>query len=335
MTTGLWRKKDGGPGPAVAAACEVAIENPSARRAHGPAARKGPRAAQAAWALIHRLLKPVVADSFGLAGLVIILLFAAVSLFDHSIAPFGAFDYLDGPDGGLAILNPPGAEFLFGTNYQGQDIFSQTVLGAAVTLKVGLLTGILVAFFGTTVGVVSGYYGGWVDYVLMRIVDVFMGVPALPFIILVITLTGSELWIIIFVFAGLFWRTSARVIRSAVLSIRELQYVTAARAAGASNARIIFVHILPNVAPLAFLYVVFGTGFGVMAEASLSFIGLSDPTVCSWGYMLYQAFQSASMREAWWTVVAPGVCLSLFLAAIFMIGRAYEETLNPRLRRVR
>jgi peptide/nickel transport system permease protein len=185
---------------------------------------------------------------------------------------------------------------------------------------------------GTAVGLFSGYFGGWVDHVLMRLTDIAFGIPFLPFALIVISVTTPSVWVTIVLITLFMWRTTARVIRSQVLSLRERPFIWAARAAGASDLNILFFHIGPNVLPFSFLYAAIGVSAGVMLEAGLSFIGFGDPHVLSWGQMLNFAFNAGAMRNAWWWVLPPGLCLSLFVTAAFMITRGYEEVINPRLR---
>jgi peptide/nickel transport system permease protein len=268
-----------------------------------------------------------------MAGATIVGFFVIVALAAPLLAPYNPYAYQYLPNGALARMQPPNTSFLLGTNYYGQDVLSQLIRGSTVTLLVGLLSGVFIGFFGTAVGMVAGYFGGFVDDALMRVVDVFMGVPTLPFAIVVVTVAGPSIEHIIFVITLLFWRTSARVIRSSVLTLRELGYMRAARVAGSSHLRMLLVHVLPNVLPLTFLYVVFGAGAAVLTEASLSFLGLGDPFVVSWGQMLYFAFTTASIRVAWWWVLPPALCVIAFMSGLYFIGRAYEEYLNPRLRR--
>jgi peptide/nickel transport system permease protein len=283
--------------------------------------------------LLGRQARILRADSFGLVGFSIVGLFVVVALAAPLLAPYNPYTYQHLSNGTLARMQPPSADFLLGTNYYGQDVLSQLIRGSTVTLLVGLLSGMFIGFAGTAVGMVAGYFGGFVDDVLMRVVDVFMGVPTLPFAIVVMAVAGPSIEHVIFVITFLFWRTSARVVRSSVLSLRELGYMRAARVAGASHVRMLLVHVLPNVLPLTFLYVVFGAGAAVLTEASLSFLGLGDPFVVSWGQMLYFAFTTASIRVAWWWVLPPALCLIAFMSGLYFIGRAYEEHLNPRLRR--
>ena len=165
----------------------------------------------------------------------------------------------------------------------------------------------------------------------MRVTDLAFAVPFLPFAVILVALLQPSLWNIILTISCLMWRTTARVIRSQVLSIKQQTFVKAARVAGASHARIIYLHIFPNVLPMALLYVAFGISWAVLSEASLSFLGFGDSNRMSWGQMLYFAYTSASIRTAWWWTVPPGVCITLFVLSVFLIGRQYERHVNPRL----
>ena len=248
------------------------------------------------------------------------------------IAPHGPFEVVYRADHSVLRLSPPTWRALFGTTNQGMDVFSQLLWGTRVALLVGLLSAIGSVMLGTVVGLVAGYFGGWIDEVLMRLTDVAFGIPFLPFAMVVISITHPSLGLVILLVVFFLWRTTARVIRAQVLSLRARPFVWAARAAGAGHVRILLHHITPNVLPLSFLYAAIGVQAGVMLEAALSFLGYGDPNAMSWGTMLNAAFQAGAMRTAWWWVLPPGVALSLFVVAIFMITRAYEELLNPRLR---
>jgi peptide/nickel transport system permease protein len=201
-----------------------------------------------------------------------------------------------------------------------------------VALVVGLLSALGSVIIGTLIGLAAGYFGGWVDEVLMRATDVAFGIPFLPFAMVVISIATASLPLIILLVIFFLWRTTARVIRSQVLSLKTRPFVWAAKAAGAGHLKILFLHIMPNVLPLSFLYIAMGVQAGVMLEAALSFLGFGDPHVQSWGIMLNAAFSAGAMRSAWWWVLPPGIALSLFVLSVFAVGRAYEEILNPRLR---
>ena len=180
------------------------------------------------------------------------------------------------------------------------------MLGTRQTVLVGFVTAILIGFIGTNVGLISGYFGGVVDEVLMRITDFFYAIPFLPFMMVMVALIDRSLPVIIGSMAFIFWRTAARVVRAQVLTLKTRPYVLAARASGAGHLRIMYVHILPNVLPLGLLYLIFGAAWAILTESSLSFIGLGDPNHLSWGLMLNQAFVTGSIRYAWWWVVPPG-----------------------------
>jgi peptide/nickel transport system permease protein len=268
----------------------------------------------------------------GAAGLVVVLLFIAIAALAPLIAPYGAFEVVYNADHSVIRLSPPSWQNWFGTTNQGMDVFSQLVWGSRVALIVGLLSAIGSVVLGTLIGLVAGYFGGWIDEALMRMTDVAFGIPFLPFAMVVISIAKPSLGLVILLVVFFLWRTTARVIRAQVLTLKTRPFIWAARAAGAGDLQILFRHITPNVLPLSFLYMAIGVQTGVMLEAALSFLGFGDPNVLSWGIMLNAAFQAGAMRSAWWWVVPPGIALSLFVIAVFMITRAYEERLNPRLR---
>jgi peptide/nickel transport system permease protein len=262
----------------------------------------------------------------------VVLLFIAVAALAPLIAPYGPFEVVYHADHSVIRLSPPSFQNWFGTTNQGMDVFSQLVWGSRVALIVGLLSALGSVILGTLIGLVAGYFGGWVDEVLMRLTDIAFGIPFLPFAMVVISIAKPSLGLVILLVVFFLWRTTARVIRAQVLTLKTRPFIWAARAAGAGDVQILFRHITPNVLPLSFLYMAIGVQTGVMLEAALSFLGFGDPNVLSWGIMLNAAFQAGAMRSAWWWVVPPGVALSLFVIAVFMITRAYEERLNPRLR---
>ncbi|ELY26563.1 binding-protein-dependent transport system inner membrane protein [Natrialba magadii ATCC 43099] len=224
-------------------------------------------------------------------------------------------------------------DHLLGTTSEGYDIFSQMIYGTRPTLIVGLAAAVFTAGFGTSVALVAGYYGGKVDDVLMRIVDIAYGLPLLPTVILMVAMLGPSFVNVIIAVVLLQWRSSARVIRSQVLSLRERPFVQAAKVTGASDFRIITRHIAPNVMPLMFLYGAFAIAWGILTEAGVSFIGLGDPSQVSWGTMLQGAHTyNALYHGAWWWFLPPGICIALVVISGFLIGRGYEEITNPALR---
>lgn len=267
----------------------------------------------------------------GWCGLVFLLLLFVVSIAGAAIAPYAPsqIHHLHGDT--IAQLEPPSARFLLGTTYYGRDVLSQLIAGTRTAFVVGVISAVFITFIGTNIGLISGYIGGRVDDVLMRLTDIAFSLPFLPFAVVLVALLEPSLWNIILTISALMWRTTARVIRSQILSLKERPFIRAARVAGASDLRIMYVHLLPNVLPMSMLYVAFGTAWAVLAEASLSFLGFGDPERISWGQMLYAAYLTGSIRHAWWTAVPPGLCITLFVMAVFLIGRDVETLANPRL----
>lgn len=272
-------------------------------------------------------------DNFAVVGVAILAIFILLAIIGPWLAPYEPFKAMMTETGRLNRLSPPNATHLLGTTAFGNDVLSQFLHGFRVALIVGLVAAVAVGFISTVFGVLSGYFGGYVDDFLMRLTDIALSIPTLPFAIVAVALLGPSIENIILVITILFWRNGARIIRSAVLTERERVYVKWARAAGASHFHIIMRHILPNIVRIVFLWVTMSVAFAILTEASLSFLGLGDPTVVSWGQMLNTAFSSGNLRTAWWWVVPPSLALVLLVSSLYLIGRAYEEQTNPRLRR--
>jgi len=268
-----------------------------------------------------------------LVGFATYLVFVVVAVLAGVIAPYDPTEILFTDDGQLAASLPPSAAHLLGTTNLGRDVFSQLVLGARPSLLVGITAALAVASVGSLVGLVAGYLGGWVDRALMRLADLVLGLPFLPFVIVLVALAGASLQHIVFAVALLLWPNAARVIRSQVLTLSQGQFVEAARVTGASEWRIMFVHIAPNIVPLAFLYGSIAVGWAILTEASLSFLGFGKADTISWGTMLQDAYASQALdRQQFSWFVPPGICLVLVVLAGFLISRGYEELLFPKLR---
>jgi peptide/nickel transport system permease protein len=222
--------------------------------------------------------------------------------------------------------------YALGTDAQGRDIFSQLMWGSQIALTVGLLAAAGSIGIGTIIGLVSGYSGGRIDSILMRFTDVILVLPGLPFLIILAAVLGPSYWNIIFVLTIIGWPGTARVIRSEVLSLKERPFIDSARVTGASNIRIMFKHLAPNVMPLAFLYMTLAVSGSILSEAALSFLGLGDVNTASWGQML-QAVQTENVLAAWWWLMPPGIAITFISLAFYLIGRAFEQIVNPRLRK--
>lgn len=272
-------------------------------------------------------------DRLALIGLIIFAVFFLIAVFAPLIAPFDPLEVIE-EDGVWLANKKPGERFLLGTTNVGRDIFSQLIHGSRSALLVGFSAATAVAVIGTVIGLLAGYYGSWIDTVLMWAADVAFGIPFIPFTIVLVSFLGLSIWNVVFAMAILLWRDTSRVIRSQVLVIKEQAFVSGGKVSGASDLRIIFVYITPSILPLTFLYGSLAIGWAILAEAAVSFLGFSDPNTVSWGFMLQDAFLSLALtRGAFYWFIPPGLCIMLTVMAGFFIGRGYEEVLFPRLRR--
>ena len=282
--------------------------------------------------MVKNLFNVLKKDPYALTGVLIYLFFILVAIFADLIAPNDPLRILFN-SGGLARNIDPGREFLLGTTSNGRDIFSQLVYGSRNALYVGLTAALAVALVGTIVGLISGYFGGWLDNLIMRCADITLGIPFLPFVIVLAAFLGPSSWNVVIAISILLWPNSGRVIRSQVLSLRERAYIESAKVSGCSNLRIIFVHIGPNILPLSFLYGSIAIGWAILTEASISFLGFGPSDVISWGYMLQDAYSSQALSlGAYFWFIPPGVCIVLMVVAGFFISRGYEEILFPRIK---
>lgn len=277
------------------------------------------------------LIREIRRDRMAQAGVGILALLAFLAVFGTLLAPYDPTARLRTPEGTLAILEPPSLDYLIGTTNVGRDIFSQLLAGARAALIVGGVATVVEAFIGVALGLISGYFKGAVDSVVMRVVDVAYSLPLEPVAIVMLVFLGQDLWTMILAIVLLGWRSPARVIRTQVLSVSERTFVKGARAVGASDRRIIAKHILPNILPIAAVYLPVGFGNAILAEASISFLGFGDPDIITWGGMLHDAFAAGATRTAWWWALAPGLAITIIVSAVFFVTRAFEGILNPRL----
>jgi len=255
-------------------------------------------------------------------SIIVLILFLAIAGPALTTYKYDERIYTD--DGELVRSASPSIAHPLGTTSVGHDVFSRVVYGARPTSITGLLGGTLIISIGLFVGVTAGYIGGWVENILMRITDFAYGVPLIPFAIVLLSFFEVGFISSVVVIGLVLWRGSARVIRSQVLQIKQRPYILAAKATGAGTPRIIVKHILPNVASMAFLFFALGIGYSIIIQASLAFLGLTNPFVPSWGIMIRNAYQSGQMTEVWWWSVAPGILISLTVLSTYMIGRRFE-----------
>ncbi|WP_342362764.1 ABC transporter permease [Terrarubrum flagellatum] len=284
-------------------------------------------------AALMRFLRLPQGDFFAIAGLVIYIVFVLTALLADVVRPHDPLEILFNDDGTLLANASPSWSNPLGTTNLGRDIFSQLLVGARAALVVGVTAAIVVVAIGTLIGLVSGYFGGWIGSVLMRFADVALGIPFLPFVIVMSSFMGPSTWPIVMSIALLLWPNTARVIRAQVLIVRERAFVEAARVSGSSTWRILFVHVAPNILPLSFLYGSIAIGWAILTEASVSFLGFGPSDKVSWGYMLQDAYGSQALsRGSYNWFVPPGLCIVLVVVAGFFISRGYEELLFPKLK---
>jgi peptide/nickel transport system permease protein len=227
----------------------------------------------------------------------------------------------------------PSREFILGTDYLGRSVALLVMWGSRVSLFVGVAATILTIGIGTLMGLVAGFFGGWTDSVLMRITDWFLVIPFLPTAIVLAAVLNRSLTTIVFVIGITSWPSTARLVRSQVLSVRSRLFVDRARALGASRGHLIRRHILPNVTPLVMASATLAVPISILTETTLSFLGLGDPTQVSWGFILNEAREKGAIdRGAWWYYLPPGVAIVLVVLAFTLLGRALETVLDPRLR---
>jgi len=221
---------------------------------------------------------------------------------------------------------------LLGTDQWGRDVYSQLAHGTKTSLLVGLLSAFISVSIGLVVGLFAGFSGGLVDEVSMRFADMLLVIPFLPLLLILIAILGQSVLNIILIISLLGWMGFSRTVRSQVLSLKERAFIEAARAAGGSTTHITIRHILPNVMGLVYVSLATSVPAAITAEAALSFLGLGDPSIMSWGQMLHDIVYYAAIKELYW-VVPPGLCIALLAVSFVMMGFSLDEILNPRLRR--
>ncbi len=257
-----------------------------------------------------------------------------VALCADVIAPYDPIQ----PVPGAKIYAPPfwmpggSMHALLGTDFQGRDILSRLLFGARVSLIVGVMGTLVAGSLGAALGILAGYLGGWVDQVIMRVTDAWLALPALVFAIFLATMLGPSMWNIIIILGLVYWTRYARVIRGEVLSLREREFVKLAEIAGARRWRVIRRHILPNVLNTTMILASLTIGVVIIAEASLSFLGVGvPPPQPAWGSMLAEA-RSTLMAGKWWLTVWPGLCILLVVLATQLFGDWLRVRLDPQLR---
>ncbi|MCK5038744.1 MAG: ABC transporter permease [Thermoplasmata archaeon] len=228
---------------------------------------------------------------------------------------------------------PSGNYYPLGTDNVGHDILTHLIYGSRVALFVGLTAAFFSVVVGTLVGLVSGYYGGHIDTVLMRITDIALTIPFLPIVLIWSQIQGQSIWNIVIILALLGWPGIARVVRAQTLSLKERAFIDAAQVSGSSDTKIILKHLAPNVMPFTFLYMTLFVAGAILTEAALSYLGLGDPKAISWGNMLSTIQTSGHSLIAPWWMLPPGLAITFLSLGFYLVGRGVDEIVNPRLRR--
>lgn len=259
------------------------------------------------------------------AALAVLLLILVGAAFGPVLYPTDPFAMAAAP------FTPPGEQgFLFGTDYLGRDILAGILNGARVSLAIGLAAAVMSVCIGITIGALAGFYRGLVEELLMRFTEFFQVLPTLLFSMVIVALFGASLTTVTIAIGVVSWPAVARITRAEFLRIRELEYVMAARSSGAGNAKLIFRVILPNALPPIVVQAALMVGTAILFEAGLSFLGLSDPNVVSWGQII--GSNRPYILDAGYTVTIPGAAIFVTVLAISLIGDGLNDALNPRLR---
>jgi peptide/nickel transport system permease protein len=281
-------------------------------------------------AALRRTWRAFVAHRSGLFGLGILVFFIVVALAAPLLASSSGLDVTkaNGP-----VLGGPSSHYLLGTDENGRSVLTLLIWGARISLFVGLSATVISMVIGTFLGLVSGYFSGWIGRITFRLTEWFLVIPFLPLAIVLATVLGRGLFNIVIVIGVTSWPGTALLIRSQTLSIKERAYVERAQAIGAGRWHQLGRHVLPNVMPMVFANTTLTVAIAILSETTLSFLGLGDPTHVSWGTMLDGAYQTGAITTGcWWYVIPPGICVVLVVLAFTLVGQALEEIFNPRLR---
>lgn len=259
-------------------------------------------------------------------GLSLFLAFLLMALFAEEIAPYDPWER-------FGTYQPPGSEHLLGTNDMGNDILSELIYGSRASLLVGFGAAILATLIGTLVGLISGYFRGFTDEALMGVTDIFLMIPQIPLIIVLSAFLRPSFYLTAVIMGLLWWTSTARVVRSKTLQVREMGYIEAARSLGFSNSHIILTDVLPNIFYVIMPKFLLAIASAMIAEASISFLGLGDVTMKSWGMMINFAFNRGGFINGyWWWYMTPGLCITLFVLSVVLMGCSFEEQENGTLR---
>ncbi|MDO4591529.1 MAG: ABC transporter permease [Comamonadaceae bacterium] len=257
-------------------------------------------------------------------GLAVLVWVAVIALFGPMFLEYGPWDMVDAPF--LEPLSPDGR--WLGTDTMGRDIWAGVVHGARVSLLIGFVSTVVSLLIGVSLGAIAGYFGGWVDAVLMRFTELFQSVPSFALAIVLVAIFEPSVGSMVTAIAVVSWPPVARLVRGEFLSLRQRDFVSAALLAGQSTPRVILTQILPNAVSPIVVMASLMVASAILLESSLSFLGLGDPNQMSWGYMVGSA--RTVMRQAWWMAVFPGLSIVLTVLALNLVGEGLNDGLNAR-----
>jgi len=266
------------------------------------------------------------ANKAALLGLALLVVAAFLTVFGPRVYPVNPFEIVSAP------MTPPKQGLWLGSDYLGRDVLAGIVHGARVTLLIGFTATIVSASIGIIIGVLAGFYGGWIDTFLMRVTEFFQVLPALLLAMVLVALFSPSLLTVIFAIGVVSWPGVGRLTRAEFLKIKESEYVLAERAVGAHSRSIMWRVILPNSLPPLIVIMALGVGAAILFEAALSFLGLGDPNTFSWGYMI--GASRDYIWDTWWAITFPGLAIFLTVLSISLVGDGLNDALNPKLRQL-
>jgi peptide/nickel transport system permease protein len=275
-----------------------------------------------------RSLRAFSRHKFGLIGVVMLLGFVFAAAFAPLVAKADPYTM----DLEKAFLGPGVENHILGTDNYGRDLFSRLVYGAQTSLLIGIVVVAVAAVVGTVLGLLSGYYGGWIDFAVMRLVEIFYSFPFLILVIAVMAILGPSIFNVMWVLGAVSWPSYSRIVRAQVLSLRRSEYIQAAKATGASDARIIFTHVLPNTLTPIIVQATLGMPQAILSAAALGFLGFGvQPPTPEWGTMVSEGKDYILLNGS--MIFWPGLCIFLVVLSFNFIGDALRDTMDPRLSR--
>lgn len=275
-----------------------------------------------------RVIRRFLKHKLAVIGLVILVALVLVAVFAPYLSPHDPNKIM------MTMEERPSKEHLLGLDQVGRDVLSRLIYASRISLSVGVVAVGIYVILGTILGAVAGFFGGWVDVSLTRVADMFLSFPQIMLILVIVSMVGPSIWNIMVVLGLLGWPPVFRIVRGQFLSLREQDFVQAGKAMGATDARLIFKHVLPNCIGPILVAATFGTATAILTEASLSFLGLGvQPPQASWGNLLIQAQSISIIEKQPWLWVPPGAMIFISVLAINFVGDGLRDALDPRLKR--